>query len=52
MEKEDKRMAWFPAPYLEKLEDDDDDEDEDELDGTCESRCRDTVSVYSCLLHT
>ncbi|KAM3598697.1 uncharacterized protein V6R79_021484 [Siganus canaliculatus] len=30
VEKEDKRMAWFPAPYLEKLEDDDDD---DEMDG-------------------
>lgn len=30
VEKEDKRMAWFPAPYLEKL---DDDGDEDETDG-------------------
>lgn len=34
VEKEDKRMAWFPAPYLEKLEDDDD--DEDEIDGVSE----------------
>ncbi|XP_061567254.1 NADPH oxidase organizer 1a [Cololabis saira] len=33
VEKEDRRMAWFPAPYLEKLEDD---EDEDEMDGTPE----------------
>lgn len=30
MESEDKRMAWFPAPYLEKL---DEDEDEDDTDG-------------------
>lgn len=29
VEKEDKQMAWFPAPYLEKL---DDDGDEDETD--------------------
>lgn len=28
VEKEDKRMAWFPAPYLEKMDDDDGDEDE------------------------
>ncbi|XP_068192511.1 NADPH oxidase organizer 1a [Antennarius striatus] len=34
VEKEDKQMAWFPAPYLEKLEDDL--EDEDEIDGTFE----------------
>ncbi|XP_070779465.1 NADPH oxidase organizer 1a [Enoplosus armatus] len=33
VESEDKRMAWFPAPYLEKL---DDDGDEDETDGTTE----------------
>ncbi|XP_060921413.1 NADPH oxidase organizer 1a [Labrus mixtus] len=31
VEKEDKRMAWFPAPYLEKLADE---FDEDEIDGT------------------
>ncbi|XP_041634502.1 NADPH oxidase organizer 1a [Cheilinus undulatus] len=31
VENEDKRMAWFPAPYLEKMESDDD--DDDELDG-------------------
>uniref|UniRef100_A0A8C9ZT06 NADPH oxidase organizer 1a n=1 Tax=Sander lucioperca TaxID=283035 RepID=A0A8C9ZT06_SANLU len=35
VENEDKRMAWFPAPYLEKL-DDDDDGDEEEIDGTSE----------------
>ncbi|XP_068606097.1 NADPH oxidase organizer 1a [Brachionichthys hirsutus] len=34
VEKEDKQMAWFPAPYLEKLEDDLD--DEDEIDGSFE----------------
>ncbi|KAM8824954.1 NADPH oxidase organizer 1a [Synchiropus picturatus] len=28
VEKEDKRMAWFPAPYLEKVGDDGDDVDE------------------------
>ncbi|CAJ1076527.1 NADPH oxidase organizer 1a [Xyrichtys novacula] len=33
VENEDKRMAWFPAPYLERLEDEDDD---DEQDGTPE----------------
>lgn len=32
MENEDKQMAWFPAPYLENL----DDEDEDDMDGTPE----------------
>ncbi|KAJ3601527.1 hypothetical protein NHX12_032495 [Muraenolepis orangiensis] len=26
VENEDKRLAWFPAPYLEKLDDDEDDE--------------------------
>ncbi|XP_028267813.1 NADPH oxidase organizer 1-like [Parambassis ranga] len=36
VEKEDKRMAWFPAPYLEKINDDEDDDDEvDETGGTC-----------------
>ncbi|XP_042361311.1 NADPH oxidase organizer 1-like [Plectropomus leopardus] len=35
VENDDKRMAWFPAPYLEKLDDDDDD-DEDDVDGTPE----------------
>ncbi|XP_067472463.1 NADPH oxidase organizer 1a [Thunnus thynnus] len=33
VENEDKRMAWFPAPYLEKV-DDDDDGDEDYMDMT------------------
>ncbi|XP_023140615.2 NADPH oxidase organizer 1a [Amphiprion ocellaris] len=32
VENEAKQMAWFPAPYLESL--DDDDGDEDETDGT------------------
>uniref|UniRef100_UPI003AAD37E7 NADPH oxidase organizer 1a n=1 Tax=Centroberyx gerrardi TaxID=166262 RepID=UPI003AAD37E7 len=32
VENEDKRLAWFPAPYLEKV-DDDDDGDEDDMDG-------------------
>ncbi|XP_028455480.1 NADPH oxidase organizer 1a [Perca flavescens] len=37
VENEDKRMAWFPAPYLEKLDDDDDDDgDENEIDETSE----------------
>ncbi|XP_029293906.1 NADPH oxidase organizer 1a [Cottoperca gobio] len=37
VENESKRMAWFPAPYLEKLDDDDDDlGDEDDIDGTSE----------------
>uniref|UniRef100_H3DKX9 NADPH oxidase organizer 1a n=1 Tax=Tetraodon nigroviridis TaxID=99883 RepID=H3DKX9_TETNG len=31
VENEEKRMAWFPAPYLEKLEEDG---DEDDTDGT------------------
>ena len=35
MESEDKRMAWFPAPYLEK-DDDDDDGEGDYVDGTPE----------------
>ncbi|XP_074552424.1 uncharacterized protein gid4 [Halichoeres trimaculatus] len=34
VETDDKRMAWFPAPYLERLDDDED--DEDELDGNPE----------------
>lgn len=34
VENEDKRLAWFPAPYLELSEgDDDDDEDELQLRG-------------------
>lgn len=28
VENDEKQMAWFPAPYLDKLEDDSDDEDE------------------------
>ena len=35
MENEGKRMAWFPAPYLERI-DDDEDGDEDDIDGTPE----------------
>lgn len=44
MENEDKRMAWFPAPYLEKL----DDEDDDDMDGTPESGT--SVDAVSTLL--
>ena len=29
MENDDKRMAWFPAPYLEKLDEDEDDSGDD-----------------------
>lgn len=29
VEREDKRMAWFPAPYLEKLDEDEDDDGDD-----------------------
>ncbi|XP_062295160.1 NADPH oxidase organizer 1a [Scomber scombrus] len=36
VESEDKRMAWFPAPYLEKADDDDDDGEGDYVDGTPE----------------
>ncbi|XP_034075784.1 NADPH oxidase organizer 1-like [Gymnodraco acuticeps] len=36
VENESKKMAWFPAPYLDKLEDDDEAEDEDEIDGNSE----------------
>lgn len=45
MENEEKRLAWFPAPYLEKL-DDDEDSNEDDVDGTFErGKCIDKVSV-------
>ncbi|KAA0725297.1 NADPH oxidase organizer 1 [Triplophysa tibetana] len=37
VENEDKRLAWFPAPYLELC---DEEEDEDEFDPTCD------VSLY------
>ena len=44
MENESKKMAWFPAPYLDKLEDDDEAEDEDEIDGNSErGMCISTV---------
>lgn len=44
VENEEKRMAWFPAPYLEKLEEDD---DEDDIDGTPErGSCRDVISLF------
>ncbi|KAK2893895.1 NADPH oxidase organizer 1a [Channa argus] len=42
VEKEDKRMAWFPAPYLEKL-DDDEDGDEDDMDERFERGMRYTA---------
>lgn len=41
VENEEKQMAWFPAPYLEKL--DDDSGDEDELDGSTERGSRYTA---------
>lgn len=42
MENDGKQMAWFPAPYLEKLDDDAD--DEDELDGaTTRGSCQDEM---------
>lgn len=45
VENEEKRLAWFPAPYLEKL-DDDDDGDEDDTNGTFErGKCKDILSV-------
>uniref|UniRef100_A0A667YDM6 NADPH oxidase organizer 1a n=1 Tax=Myripristis murdjan TaxID=586833 RepID=A0A667YDM6_9TELE len=39
VENEDKRLAWFPAPFLEKVHDDDDDDDgvEDDIDGPAKS---------------
>lgn len=43
VEKEDKRMAWFPAPYLEKL----DEEEEDDEDGILDrGACRTLVHLY------
>ncbi|KAM8843875.1 NADPH oxidase organizer 1a [Spinachia spinachia] len=36
VENEDKRMAWFPAPYLEKLEEEDDEGDEDDTEESSE----------------
>ncbi|XP_029997513.1 NADPH oxidase organizer 1a [Sphaeramia orbicularis] len=33
VENEEKRMAWFPAPYLDKLEDEEEEGEEDEIDG-------------------
>ncbi|KAK2833524.1 hypothetical protein Q5P01_017413 [Channa striata] len=39
VEKDDKRIAWFPAPYLKKL-DDDEDGDEDDIDETFERGMR------------
>ena len=42
MENEEKRMAWFPAPYLEKLEEYG---DEDDTDGTTE-RGSDQVVIF------
>ncbi|XP_017277268.1 NADPH oxidase organizer 1a [Kryptolebias marmoratus] len=31
VENENKRMAWFPAPYLEKVEEEEDEDDKDEM---------------------
>lgn len=48
MENEDKRMAWFPAPYLEKL---DEEEDEDDINGTLErGTCLDSFLKINSLL--
>lgn len=45
MENEDKRLAWFPAPYLEKI-DDEDDFDQDEVDGIYGTgKCLETLFV-------
>ncbi|XP_030591506.1 NADPH oxidase organizer 1a [Archocentrus centrarchus] len=33
VETEDKRIAWFPAPYLQRIDDDDNNGDEEEIDG-------------------
>lgn len=45
VENEDKKMAWFPAPYLEKLDEDDDADDEDDGNGSREQgMCTDAVS--------
>lgn len=41
VENEEKQMAWFPAPYLEKL--DNDSGDEDEVDGAVERGARYTA---------
>ncbi|RVE69461.1 hypothetical protein OJAV_G00078120 [Oryzias javanicus] len=54
VENEEKRMAWFPAPYLEKLDDyDDDDEDFSErgklytANKNYSSTCDDEVSIIA-----
>lgn len=45
VENEDKRIAWFPAPYLEKL-DDDEGGNEDDINGTFErGKCINIVCV-------
>ncbi|XP_034395887.1 NADPH oxidase organizer 1a [Cyclopterus lumpus] len=36
VENENKKMAWFPAPYLGKLDDDDEDDEEDDVNGSPE----------------
>ncbi|XP_039978276.1 NADPH oxidase organizer 1a [Xiphias gladius] len=45
VESEDKRMAWFPAPYLEKL-DDDEEGDEDDIDETPERALYTSIKNY------
>ncbi|KAM9426136.1 NADPH oxidase organizer 1b [Pholidichthys leucotaenia] len=47
VENEDKRLAWFPAPYLELADGEDDDEDELELRGAlyCAVRSYSTKNV-------
>lgn len=48
MEKDDKRMAWFPAPYLENIEDDND-ENQDDADETFERGKRPQMNVIKML---
>ncbi|XP_036069168.1 NADPH oxidase organizer 1a [Oryzias melastigma] len=53
VENEEKRMAWFPAPYLEKLDDDDEDEDFSErgklytANKSYSSTCDDEISIIA-----
>ncbi|XP_076026755.1 NADPH oxidase organizer 1a [Genypterus blacodes] len=44
VENEDKRLAWFPAPYLERLDDDGEWEEEDNIDGASGK-----VSLYTAI---
>lgn len=52
VENEDKRMAWFPAPYLEKLDEDEDDGGDDGTPdrGTCMNTALDQHLIPSILI--